>query len=502
MVCGVNKALSDCKPIGIVGPDIVAELFIAAVVAFCKMLKSILYLSCLGSAVLALPSPVENVRVERAAVIQAIPANIIKQSQLDNVLAGLKGDAKELTLGASALADVISAIVPGPSPDDIASEISSVASVYKANPTAFFENAATLVLNGLAPKGLINDYIAETSIVNSDKNYNPRAASPAVYPKKSPLDAPYSVDENTLRSALYIPKEFSYGKVRPCIFVPGTGATAGSNFLPNLGKIFTGSDYADPVYLNIPKFQLDDIQINAEFVAYAINYISAISGGKNVSVVSWSAGSIDTVWAHQYWPSTIGVTSDLVSISGDRHGTVLAYLLSPAFPKVPSTPAIIQQQYNSKFIQTLRNGGGASAYVPTTSIYSIFDEIVQPQAGPNASAFVRDDRNVGATNIEIQETCTVLQPGGTLYTHEGVLYNALAVAATIDALTHEGPADLKRIDMPMVCQEIADPRLSIVDVLATEALIPIAALEIAAYNPKIFEEPPIKPYAQKDVPRA
>lgn len=196
----------------------------------------------------------------------------------------------------------------------------------------------------------------------------------------------------------------------------------------------------------------------------------------------------------------MGITSDLVSISGDRHGTVLAYLLSPDFPKVPAAPAIIQQQYNSKFISTLRNGGGASAYVPTTSIYSIFDQIVQPQAGTDASAFVQDARGVGATNIEIQSTCTLLQPAGTLYAHEGVLYNSLAIAAAIDALTHDGPADLSRIDLGTVCQQIADPRLSLADVFATEALIPIAAFQVAAYPHKITEEPPIKAYAQKDIP--
>ncbi|PVH75598.1 alpha/beta-hydrolase [Cadophora sp. DSE1049] len=399
-----------------------------------------------------------------------------------------QGDATELALGASAVAGLLSAIVPAPNPTAIADEVSSVASVYKAHPTAFLESAATLVLNGLAPQGVINDVIANTPIANSPNNINLRPAVPPVYPKKGAGDAPYSQSERVLRSAIYIPPEFSYGKVRPCIFVPGTASTGGSNFLPNLGKIFEGSTYADPVYLNIPNNQLDDLQINSEFVAYAINYISAISGHKNVSVVSWSAGSIDTVWAHQYWPSTVRITSDLVSISGDRHGTFHA------------APAIIQQQYNSKFISTLRNGGGASAYVPTTSIYSIFDQIVQPQAGTDASAFVQDARGVGATNIELQSTCTLLQPGGTLYAHEGVLYNSLAIAAAIDALTYDGPADLSRIDLGTVCQQIADPRLSLADVLATEALIPIAAFQIAAYLHTVTEEPPIKAYAQKDVP--
>jgi hypothetical protein len=64
-----------------------------------------------------------------------------------------------------------------------------------------------------------------------------------------------------LRSAIYIPSAFTYGKVPPVILIPGTGVTAGEDFAPNFGKLFASSDYADPVYLNIPGQQLADIQV-------------------------------------------------------------------------------------------------------------------------------------------------------------------------------------------------------------------------------------------------
>ncbi len=69
---------------------------------------------------------------------------------------------------------------------------------------------------------------------------------------------------------------------------------------------------------------------------------------------------------------------------------------------------------DSTFINTLRNNGGDSAYVPTTNTYSIFDEIVQPQQDPNASGFLMDARHVGVTNIETQSVCTALLPAGAL----------------------------------------------------------------------------------------
>jgi hypothetical protein len=67
--------------------------------------------------------------------------------------------------------------------------------------------------------------------------------------------------------------------------------------LPNFEKLFARTDYADPVYINIPGNQLADIQVESEYIAYAINQISVISSHKNVSMLSWSAGSKDGQWA-------------------------------------------------------------------------------------------------------------------------------------------------------------------------------------------------------------
>jgi hypothetical protein len=84
--------------------------------------------------------------------------------------------------------------------------------------------------------------------------------------------------------------------VPPVIFIPGTGNYGGQSFGGNFLKLFSGSSYADPVWLNIPGSQLADEQVNVEFVAYAINYISSISGHKNVSLITWSAGGLQARW--------------------------------------------------------------------------------------------------------------------------------------------------------------------------------------------------------------
>jgi hypothetical protein len=134
-------------------------------------------------------------------------------------------------------------------------------------------------------------------------------------------------------------------------------------------------------------------------------------------------------------------------------------------------------------------------------IYSIFDEIVQPQIDPNASGALNDARNVGVTNVELQSVCGPLLSSGTIYNdHEGVLINALAYALAVDAIKNGGPGRLSRVDTSFQCNQFATPGLSLPEIFATYALIPIAAFNILAFPEKSAGEPPIKSYAQKNIP--
>jgi hypothetical protein len=151
---------------------------------------------------------------------------------------------------------------------------------------------------------------------------------------------------------------------------------------------------------------------------------------------------LNAQWAFKYWPSTQKKVTDFIATSPDFHGTVLAYLLCPGFAAgdaVACTLALIQLDYTSNFVNKLRSNGGDSAYVPTTTIYSLEDEIVQPQEGSAASGFINDAHKVGTSNNFLQGVCAG-QPAGGIYTHEGVLYNPVTYALVVDALTHTGPA--------------------------------------------------------------
>ncbi|KAI3231446.1 hypothetical protein DTO012A9_4730 [Penicillium roqueforti] len=371
--------------------------------------------------------------------------------------------------------------------------LSVLASIPHNNQT-IIQNAIDTVSLGLVPTTILDiiDGIRNHEI-NSIANNNTKTPSPRIHPTKSFGDAPYDIPEDTLRSAIYIPTTFSYGKNNkiPILLVPGTADPAGSTYYFNYAKIFAANPHTDPVWVNIPDTSLGDIQSNAEYVAYAINYISGLSG-RTIGVPSWSQGSVDVQWALKYWPSTQAAVSDFMAVSSDFHGTLVATLCVLAEPFC--TPAVQQQGYDARFIRALRGGDGDSAFVPTTSVYSGDDAIVQPQSGGWASAALADVRGVGVSNVEVQVACAGRAAGG-LYSHSSLLLNPLAYALFVDALVHEGPGKLERIDLDAVCGESLAPGLDVDDFLGMEAVSDVVGvLNVLLFGYSGSEEPPLRDY--------
>ncbi|PYI10548.1 alpha/beta-hydrolase [Aspergillus sclerotiicarbonarius CBS 121057] len=355
-----------------------------------------------------------------------------------------------------------------------------------------------IVASGLLPSKLLsflNGYLDNS--LNSGHNVNPGLGSERIYPSRAAKDAPYSIPEEALRQAIHISNFSPAGRKgqKPVILVPGTAAPAGTSYYFNFGKLGSAIPEADVAWVNVPGASLGDAQINAEYIAYAINYISALHQ-TNVTVIAWSQGGLNTQWAFKYWPSTRNVVEDFIALSPDFRGTIVSTLACPWLAGTLCTPALWQQGWDTKFVHTLRGLGGDSAYVPTTTVYSSFDEVVQPMSGEQASAILQDSHGVGVSNNHLQTICAH-KPAGGIYTHEGVLYNPLAWALTIDALTHDGPGDPSRLDIGKVCERLLPPQLSLDDMLGTEGLLLVSMSEVLRYTPKTFTEPDIIGYASK-----
>ncbi|KAI4720848.1 alpha/beta-hydrolase [Aureobasidium sp. EXF-10727] len=468
------------------------------------------FLSLTGSA-LARPAPAEPVPSPSTTATASLEDRDLI-GDLTGAVSGVLGDAvgdiddalSKVGAGKivgtqawSTISSALAQVTATKTQTNAASAISQLSSIHAAKPSAnLYEFVAAVAAEGLTANS-VNDLLGFVdglaSGENSMSNVNIQTPKDTIYPKKG-NDPKYSITESSLRSAIYIPASFQWGKVQPVILMPGTGATGYFTYIGNYIKLLTGSSYADPVWLNIPGYLLNDAQINAEYAAYAINYIRSTTG-KPVSIIGWSQGNIDIQWAFKYFTSTQKSTRNHIAISPDYAGTVNANLICPA--GLPCDPSVLQQQYKgtSNFVDQMRANNGDSAYVPTTTVYSgLFDEIVEPQQGTGASAYLNDARKVGVTNNYLQGICPGL-PGGSFYTHEGVLYNPIAFGLVKDALVNGGAGQTSRLNLNSLCNMYLAEGLNVGDLLLTENSILVAALSLVLYEPKVTVEPAIKSYA-------
>ncbi|KAG0156758.1 hypothetical protein PDIDSM_3939 [Penicillium digitatum] len=313
------------------------------------------------------------------------------------------------------------------------------------NNRTILQYAIDIVSLGLVPTNVIDILNGITNHeINSIANNNRKDPSPRIHPTRSFWDAPYDIPEKVLRGAIHIPSTFSYGKKQqnPRPPSPRNRRSSRQHLL--------------------------------------------------LQLLSWSQGSLDVQWALKYWPSTRAAVSDFMAVSGDFHGTRLATLCVHVKPFC--SPAVQQQGYDTMFIRALRGEGGDSAFVPTTSVYSGSDFIIQPQSGGEASAALGGMRGVGVSNVQVQVACAGRAAGGP-YSHSAMLVNPLAYALFVDALVHEGPGRLERIDLDAVCGESLAPGLDVDDVLGMEAVSNVVGvLDVLLYGYDGTQEPPLRGY--------
>ncbi|MBW0520993.1 hypothetical protein O181_060708, partial [Austropuccinia psidii MF-1] len=289
---------------------------------------------------------------------------------------------------------------------------------------------------------------SSSSILNKrngifDNDYYDVAASPqGPLPRRTHGDAPWTQAKSSYQSKIGCPLGLKYMRNGIVLLVPGTGGSA--------REIYESSPYYqglpahrfDLCWVDLPNHSMSDMQLSAEFIAYAIQFLAPKSRGGKINIISFSQGGSDVQWAASFWPSIRSLVTGFVAIAPPMKGTLSTYLICPISKLFGGCfPSVLQQTAGSHFMEvatTLRDTSSpAYALLPTTIIYSLNDEVVTPQFGPNASS-----RLIGASNIGIQEICGAWHVLDHFFTVADIGVYGVA----LDALVNGRPATPSTID--------------------------------------------------------
>lgn len=188
--------------------------------------------------------------------------------------------------------------------------------------------------------------------------------------------------------------------------------------------------------VELPGMGMGEIPLAAEYVVGAVRSLHA-RAERRIGVVGHSQGGMVPRWALKYWPDTRAMVADVVGLSPSNHGTLDAHVVCQ--PGIGCAPAFWQQRADSRFIATLNAGGETYPGIDYTSVRTRFDEVVVPSTsayltpGPGASSSA-------VTNVAVQDLCPL-----RVVEHLGITADGTAYALGIDALTHDGPADVARV---------------------------------------------------------
>lgn len=128
-------------------------------------------------------------------------------------------------------------------------------------------------------------------------------------------------------------------------------------------------------YVTIPDRSMNDMQVNAEYVAYNVHHLYTLSGGLHPAIISHSQGGPNTQWALQWWPSTRNVTRAFIALSPDFEGIVLADSLLDKVCSTGVCQAAVWQQSAGSDYYTAMHAGDFQAQVPTSAIYTDVSEM-------------------------------------------------------------------------------------------------------------------------------
>ena len=312
------------------------------------------------------------------------------------------------------------------------------------------------------------------------------AVVPAAGARSGSQDPPYSLDIDTLDAALDC-DPFTNQDTEPVLLVHGTGTTGHEQWDWNYGILLreTGHDVCIVTY---PDRGYGDQQISAEYIARAVQRIHAESG-RRVDLIGHSQGASMPRWAIKWWPSVRDALDDVVLLAGPLHGTSIVG--GGGSPPTGMPPAFFQFGPNSNFIQTINEGDETPGDIDYTTVYTRYDELVQPVEPPTAALDLGLE-NPRVTNILLQDVCPL-----NVADHLTIgTVDRLTQVLVLDAIDNDGPTDLQRIGVdPQRCA--LDP-LYVAPETLPNLLAQLRSSAEAGFPDfeTVNEEPPLRDYAR------
>jgi triacylglycerol lipase len=178
------------------------------------------------------------------------------------------------------------------------------------------------------------------------------------------------------------------------------------------------------------------IEDSARTLATFVDRVLASTGAAKVSLVGHSQGGM----MPRYYLKNLGglgEVDDLVGLAPSNYGTYRAELLAPA--GALGCPACAQQGTGSSFLRDLNTPDDSPGDVSYTNVVTRYDAVVVP----HTNGYLTPASNV--TNVRLQDVCA-----GNLADHVFIPANRTAIAITLDALSHPGPARASGYS-PTVC---------------------------------------------------
>ena len=324
--------------------------------------------------------------------------------------------------------------------------------------------------------------LAVAALAAGGPGTGPASAGPAAG------DPPYSVPTADLAAALDCPATFAHPEHEPVLLVHGTFTAGHEQFAWNY-ELLLADRGIDACVVTYPDRGLGDMQVSAEYVAYALQEIHRRTG-QQVDMVGHSQGATMPRWALKFWPSARAAVDDFVMLAGPNHGTTLADGADTS--PTPLYPALYQFDPGSQFVTTLNAGDETPGEIDYSSIYSrLYDELVQPDGPVPTAGLDWGHEDARTKNLAVQDVCP-----GRLVDHITIgTVDRLTQELVLDALLHDGPVEPARTTLSALC---AVPDLYVVPASFT-ALIGEFQRSFAGGLPAVGTvdaEPPLAPYAR------